>query len=40
MDERHWLYIDDEREDLRYLYAMPSSSNATDLAEVLRVRCS
>lgn len=38
MDEHHWLFIDDEREDLRYVYAMPASRNATDLAKVLHVR--
>ena len=39
MDEHHWLFIDDEREDLRYVYAMPASRNATDLRKVLQVSC-
>jgi len=37
LDEQRWRQRVDEREDLRYLYAMPYVSNATALTEVLQV---
>ena len=38
MEEHHWLFIEDQRENLRYVYAIPAARNATDLDQVLHVR--
>ena len=38
VEEHHWLFIQDQRENLRYVYAIPAARNATDLDQVLHVR--
>ncbi len=37
LNEQRWLQQADQREDLRFLYAMPYAANATSLHEVLQV---
>src|SRR4051812_33666348 len=37
VEEHHWLFIHDQRENLRYVYAIPAARNATDLDQVLHV---
>lgn len=38
VEEHHWLFIHDQREKLRYVYAIPAARNTTDLGQVLHVR--
>ena len=38
VEEHRWLFIQDQRENLRYVYAIPAARNATDLDQVLHVR--
>jgi hypothetical protein len=37
VEEHHWLFIHDQRENLRYVYAITAARNTTDLDQVLHV---